>query len=111
LLAVGSLVNPAGISRAAGWIVPVIGLVLIVKAGSIFGVGRMLRQPGVSPSQLGVGLGQVGEFSFVLASVGLDEHVLGPAAYTAIISGVVLTIEISTIGVRIAPARTSRRVR
>ncbi len=110
-VAVGSLVDPARIPGAAGWIALAVGLVVVVKAGSIYGVGRLLRQPGVSPYQLAAGLGQVGEFSFVLASVGVAEHILKPPAYTAIISGVVLTIAISTIAVRLAPDRTVRGLR
>jgi CPA2 family monovalent cation:H+ antiporter-2 len=106
-VAVGSLVNPSGIPAAAGWIALVVALVVILKAGSIYGIARLLRQPGVSSAQLAIGLGQVGEFSFVLASVGLAEGLLKPAAYTAIISGVVLTIALSTIAVRV-PGRHGR---
>ena len=100
-VAVGSLVNPSAIPAAAGWILLVVALVVVVKAGSIYGVARLIRQPVVSPAQLAIGLGQVGEFSFVLASVGLADQVLEPSAYTAIICGVVLTIAISTTAVRI----------
>jgi CPA2 family monovalent cation:H+ antiporter-2 len=47
-----------------------------------------------------VGLGQIGEFSFVLASIGVSEGLITPPVYTAILCGVVVTIAISTVAVR-----------
>jgi CPA2 family monovalent cation:H+ antiporter-2 len=116
-VAVGSLIDPAGIPSAVGWIALVLGLVLVVKAGSILGLARMLRLPGVSSWQLATGLGQIGEFSFVLASVGVAEHLITPRLYAAILSGVVATIILSTIVVRwwpfvglVEPAPTAARL-
>jgi CPA2 family monovalent cation:H+ antiporter-2 len=103
-VAVGSLIDPAGIPSALKWIAVVLGLVLVVKAGSMLGIARLLRQPGVSPWQLAAGLGQVGEFSYVLASVGVAEHLITPRIYAAILCGVVATIILSTIVVRRRPA-------
>jgi monovalent cation:H+ antiporter-2, CPA2 family len=103
-VAVGSLIDPAGIPSALKWIAVVLGLVLVLKAGSILGLARLLRQPGVSPWQLAAGLGQIGEFSFVLASVGVAEQLITPRVYAAILCGVVATIILSTIVVRRRPA-------
>jgi CPA2 family monovalent cation:H+ antiporter-2 len=103
-VAVGSLIDPAGLPSALKWIAVVLGLVLVVKAGSILGLARLLRQPGVSPWQLAAGLGQIGEFSFVLASVGVAEELITPRVYAAILCGVVATIILSTIVVRRRPA-------
>jgi CPA2 family monovalent cation:H+ antiporter-2 len=103
-VAVGRLIDPAGIPSALKWIAVVLGLVLVVKAGSILGLARLLRQPGVSPWQLAAGLGQIGEFSFVLASVGVAEELITPRVYAAILCGVVATIILSTIVVRRRPA-------
>lgn len=103
-VAVGSLIDPAGIPSALKWIALVLGLVLVLKAGSMLGIAHLLQRPGVSPWQLASGLGQIGEFSFVLASVGVAEHLIAPRIYTAMLSGVVATIILSTIVVRRRPA-------
>jgi CPA2 family monovalent cation:H+ antiporter-2 len=103
-VAVGSLIDPAGIRSAISWIGLVVGLVLAVKGGLIYGLARWLPRPGVSPWQLTAGLSQIGEFSFALASVGLAEQLITTQVYTAILSGVVATIALSTVIVR-RPAR------
>jgi CPA2 family monovalent cation:H+ antiporter-2 len=102
-VAVGSLLDPAAIPGAAGWVVLVLALVLLVKGGSIFGLSRLLRLPGVASWQLGAGLAQIGEFSFVLASVGAAEGWIGTRVYTAILTGVVVSIALVTIVVRRHP--------
>jgi Kef-type K+ transport system membrane component KefB len=53
------------------------------------------------PGQLAIGLGQIGEFSFVLATLGLATDLFDPLLYTAILAAVALTIAGSTIAVRL----------
>ena len=102
-VSVGSLLDPSAVPHAIGWIGLVLALVLLVKGASIFGLQRLARLPGVSSWQVGAALAQIGEFSFVLASVGAAEGWIGPQLYTAILSGVVLSIAIVTIVVRRHP--------
>jgi len=83
-VAVGSLIDPGAIPGSLAWIALVIALVLVVKGGSIFAIARGIRLPGVAPWQLGAGLAQIGEFSFVLASVGAAKGWLSPHVYTAV---------------------------
>jgi CPA2 family monovalent cation:H+ antiporter-2 len=102
-VAVGSLLDPAAIPDAVGWITLVLALVLLVKGGSILGLSRLLHLPGASSWQLGMGLAQIGEFSFVLASVGAAEGWIGVRVYTAILTGVVASIALVTVVVRRHP--------
>jgi CPA2 family monovalent cation:H+ antiporter-2 len=102
-VAVGSLLDPSAVPHAAPWIGLVLALVLLVKGGTIFGLQRLARLPGVVAWHVGAGLGQIGEFSFVLASVGAAEGWIAPQLYTAILSGVVLSIAIVTTAVRRLP--------
>ena len=50
--------------------------------------------------QLAVGLGQVGEFGFVLATVAVTRGVLPPAVYAALLAAVAISIAVSSISVR-----------
>lgn len=102
-VAVGSLIDPRAIPSAAPWIGLVVGLVVVVKAGSTYAISRLARLPDVRPWQLATGLGQMGEFSFVLGSVGVAQHLFSAQIYTALLCGVVLTIAVSTLAVRWGP--------
>jgi monovalent cation:H+ antiporter-2, CPA2 family len=65
------------------------------------------------PMQLAIGLGQIGEFSFVLAALGLESGQLARPIYTAILAAVTVSIAVSTVIVRLpraVPARSSREV-
>jgi CPA2 family monovalent cation:H+ antiporter-2 len=102
-VAVGSLIDPASIPESVGWIALMLALVLVVKGGTIYALAKAVRLPNVTPWQVGGGLGQIGEFSFVLASVGAAKGWITPHVYTAILSAVVLSIAATTIVVRRPP--------
>jgi predicted Kef-type K+ transport protein len=53
-----------------------------------------------------VGLGQVGEFSFVLGSLALAHRLIPAQLYTALLAVVVVTIVASTVLVRLGSKRT-----
>jgi Kef-type K+ transport system membrane component KefB len=57
------------------------------------------------PGQLAIGLGQIGEFSFVLASVAAAQGAIDRQVYVALLAAVVVTILGSTILVRLAGTR------
>jgi monovalent cation:H+ antiporter-2, CPA2 family len=104
-VAVGSLTDPNAIPSSVAWVALVLVLVLLVKGGSIYVIARAVRLPDVAPWQLGVGTGQIGEFSFVLASLGAARGWISPHVYTAILSAVVASIAFVTIVVRQHPWR------
>ena len=99
-VAIGTLIDPAALPKALGWIAILVGLVAVVKAASAYGTVRLLGLPDVSAWQVSAGLAQVGEFSFVLAGLALAEHLVPIETYTGILAAVVLTIAASTILVR-----------
>jgi CPA2 family monovalent cation:H+ antiporter-2 len=86
-----------------------IGLVVIAKVGVAYLLARLSHLV-ARPMQLAIGLGQIGEFSFVLAALGLASGQLDRPIYTAILAAVALSIAVSTVVVRIpraVPARSS----
>jgi CPA2 family monovalent cation:H+ antiporter-2 len=102
-VAIGTLVDPRSVPGALAWTGVVLGLVVVAKVGVIYGMARLLRRPGVRNWQLAAGLGQVGEFSFVLASIGVARGVVPHPLYTALLLAVVVTIAVSTVAVRLHP--------
>jgi CPA2 family monovalent cation:H+ antiporter-2 len=102
-VAVGSLIDPSAIPETLGWIGLVLTLTLCLKGGSIVVLARFAGLPKVSPWHLGGALAQIGEFSFVLASVGATQGWIEPRIYTAVLSGVVVSIAVVTVAVRRHP--------
>ncbi|HKR98402.1 MAG TPA: cation:proton antiporter [Candidatus Dormibacteraeota bacterium] len=110
-VSIGTLIDPPAIAPALPWLGVVLGLILVAKLLPIFGLARLTRPPEVRALQLAVGLAQVGEFSFVLATVGVVRHVIPAELYTALLAGVVLTIAVSTIAVRLVPTSQTQHAR
>jgi CPA2 family monovalent cation:H+ antiporter-2 len=111
-VAIGTLIDPGELMRAWPWLVVLVGLLIIAKVGVAYVLAR-LSHLAARPMQLAIGLGQIGEFSFVLAALGLESGQLDGTIYTAILAAVALSIAVSTVVVRLIPAlpaRTSRAV-
>ena len=97
----GSLIDPGAIPGAVPWIGFLIVAVVVAKALPAAGLSRLARLPEVHHWQLGIGLGQVGEFSFVLAGILLARGLIPAELFTAMLATVVLTIAASAVLVRI----------
>jgi len=98
-VAIGTLIDLGALAASWPWVVGLILAVTIGKSGLIYVLARGLRITS-RPGQLAIGLGQVGEFSFVLASVGLAVGAIDATLYAAVLTAVVLTIAGSTVIVR-----------
>ena len=101
-VAIGTLVDPSQLGAAAPWIALLLGLVVVAKVLVAWVLARLLRLH-VRPLQLAVGLGQIGEFSFVLASVAVAAGTIDGVLFTAIIAAVAVSIAASSILVRFVP--------
>jgi CPA2 family monovalent cation:H+ antiporter-2 len=76
-----------------------VALIVITKVAVAYVLSR-LAQLRAHPLQLAVGLGQIGEFSFVLASVGVAAGAIAADVYAAVLASVAITIVGSTVLVR-----------
>ena len=95
----GTLIDPAAVGRGLGWLALL--LVLLVAAKVVL-VAVMARGARLAADwrQLAIGLGQVGEFSFVLASAALAIGLIGSDLFAAVLGTVVASIVASTVLVR-----------
>ena len=100
-VAVGTLFDPGSLGKSWTWALLVVGLVLAAKVVPAYVLGGFLGDRDVHRWQLAFGLGQIGEFSFVLASIGLANGLVSSAAYAGLLAGVVVTIPLSSVLVRI----------
>lgn len=103
-VSVGMLIDPAFLLERAGAIAAVVLLVLVGKGFVLGGVTRAFGYGNIAPLAVGLGLFQVGEFSFVLARVGIDAHALSPDVYSIILTTAVVTMALTPFTTRLAPS-------
>jgi monovalent cation:H+ antiporter-2, CPA2 family len=107
-VSIGSLIDPDQLGRGLGWLALLAGVLLGGKVLVAYLLAR-LTHLAARPMQLAVGLAQVGEFSFVLASVGLSAGVIDRPLSLAMLSAVAASIVVSTVAVRLVPVSQMRR--
>ena len=98
-VSIGSLIDPDELGRGVGWLAWLLGVLIVGKVLVSYVLARLTRLA-ARPLQMAVGLAQIGEFSFVLASVGLAAGVIERPLYAAILTASAITIAVSTITVR-----------
>ena len=99
---VGTLIAPSEVVYAAPFAALILFLMVILKTFPTMLLARWGKM-NVKKSLLGVGVSQIGEFSFVLGSLAFSEEVISRSQYTGVLLAVVLSITGSTILVRRAP--------
>jgi CPA2 family monovalent cation:H+ antiporter-2 len=105
-VAVGSLIDPASVRDA----LPLLGLLVALVALKVvvaWALARLARLP-ARPFQLAVGLGQMGEFGYVLAGIGVAEGVVSGGTFSAVLAAIVVTIAGSAVAVRMVGQRPER---
>jgi monovalent cation:H+ antiporter-2, CPA2 family len=112
-VSVGMLLDPAFVSSHAGQIAAVVGLTFLGKS-LIFGLlARTFGYVNMAPWIIGLGLSQIGEFSFVLARTGVAAGILSRPTYDLALTSTVLTMALSPLvaSLSLPMARTWRRWR
>jgi CPA2 family monovalent cation:H+ antiporter-2 len=101
---IGTLIQPSLFTNSLRFALLILGLMVLVKTLPTIGLARISSLK-VKPITLGIGVSQIGEFSFVLGSLAYAEKVISVNQYTGLLMAVVLSIMASTILVRRAPSR------
>jgi monovalent cation:H+ antiporter-2, CPA2 family len=100
-VAIGTLVEPATVLTELN----VLGVVLLLvglKIVSVAGLAALFSVP-ARRAQLGVGLGQIGEFSFVVMGLGVAAGVVSSGQFSAVLAAAAITIAASAVGARLFP--------
>ena len=94
---VGMLFNPAFLFNHIRQVIILI-LAVSVGKGLIFAfISRVFKYRNVIPLAVGLGLFQIGEFSFVLARVGLSTDSIGSELYSLILTVAILTMVLTPL--------------
>jgi monovalent cation:H+ antiporter-2, CPA2 family len=105
-VSIGTLVDPVALGRGLGWLAVFIGLIVVAKVGVAYALVRLFSLK-ARPAQTAIGMGQVGEFSFVLASALIAADSIGAEIYSALLAAVAITIAASSVLVKLIPRSPS----
>jgi CPA2 family monovalent cation:H+ antiporter-2 len=107
-VSVGLLIDPSYLWARFWMILLVVVLVLVVK-GLIFGtLARVFGYGNIVPFAVGLGLFQVGEFSFLLAREGISTDAISQETYSLVLATAAVTMAITPLAARLAPVLYSR---
>ncbi|MBW7997646.1 MAG: sodium:proton exchanger [Candidatus Glassbacteria bacterium] len=101
--AVGMLVNPSWIAVNPAPVALTVVLIVILKPALIHVITRLLGFGTGTSLATGLCLGQVGEFSFVLATTALGAGVIDNDLFRLVVSVTVISLLVTPYLVRIAP--------
>ena len=105
-VAVGTLIDPGRLPGGLPWVALMLALVLGGKTLVVYVLARLARLP-ARPAQLAIGLSQVGEFGYVLATLSLTAGVISRDVFAGVLGTIVVSIAVSTILVRFAGGQRS----
>jgi CPA2 family monovalent cation:H+ antiporter-2 len=99
-VALGTVIDPSAIGGALPWLLLFLGLVIGAKVLVAWVLARVGGLTGRS-LQLAVGLGQVGEFSYVLGALALSAGLISAQVSAGLVGAVVISIAASSLLVRV----------
>lgn len=104
-VSVGMIFDPLVIVHEPGTLAMTIAVVIIGIGGAAFLIARLFGYPFATALFIGAGLAQIGEFSFILADLGIGQGLLPDRARDLILGTSILTILINPFLVAAAERR------
>jgi len=110
-VSVGMLFDPFYLFEAPWLVLATLGVIMVANPLTAFGILLLLRYPLRIALSVALAVGQIGEFSFILASVGRELEILPESATSAIVAAALVSISINPLiyrGVDFLEARLKR---
>jgi CPA2 family monovalent cation:H+ antiporter-2 len=102
-VAVGMLFNPTVLIEAPLAVAAIVFVIIAGKAILGYIPMRMLGQSHEASLLIALGTAQIGEFSFVLAGLGVQLNVMSMETYSLILAGSIISIALNPILMRLVP--------
>ena len=96
-VSVGMLLDPAYLTESPGLIAATLAVVLVGKPGVALIIVRLLGYPFRVALAVAIALAQIGEFSFILSSVGRDLGILTSAAANTLVPVSIVSIVLNPL--------------
>lgn len=103
-VAVGMLFEPLVLVQHPLEVLTVLAIIVIGKSLAALMIVLLLRRPLRTALTVAVALAQIGEFSFILAVMGLDLKLLPPQGQSYIVAGALLSITLNPLLFRLLPS-------
>ncbi|MGH7594754.1 MAG: cation:proton antiporter [bacterium] len=100
-VSVGMLFNPHHLLEAPGMVAATLAIILLGKPLAALSIILMLGYPVKIALAVAVALAQIGEFSFILATLGKDLGVLSNAAVNTIVAAAIVSITLNPLFYRL----------
>ena len=111
-VSVGMLFDPAILIAEPLHVLALLGVIVVAKPLIAYAIMRLLRQSGRAARQVAAGLGQIGEFSFILVALGVDLHLISDNGQNLVLAAALLSITLNPFLHRLllvrAPDRAAR---
>jgi monovalent cation:H+ antiporter-2, CPA2 family len=107
-VAIGMLFDPSILVRDPIAALAVVAVIVLGKSAASFLIVVLLRYPIATALTVAAGLAQIGEFSFILAELGIELHLLPADAQSLIVAGALISIALNSFLLRAARAVQSR---
>jgi monovalent cation:H+ antiporter-2, CPA2 family len=107
-VSVGLLIDPSYLWANFGTITLVVVLVFVVKGMIFGGLTKVFGYGNIVPFAVGLGLFQVGEFSFLLAREGIDADAISQETYSLVLATAAITMALTPLAARLAPVLYGR---
>ncbi|WP_343314654.1 YbaL family putative K(+) efflux transporter [Brucella sp. BE17] len=91
-ISVGMLFDPMSLLKDPLPLLATLAIILIGKSAAAFFIVRAFRRPVSTALTISASLAQIGEFSFILAGLGVSLNLLPPAGRDLILAGAILSI-------------------
>ncbi len=96
-VSVGMLFDPTIIWRQPGPLLATVAIIIFGKSIAAFAIVRMFGRPNSTALTVSASLAQIGEFSFILASLGVSLSLLPEAGRDLILAGAILSIVLNPL--------------
>jgi monovalent cation:H+ antiporter-2, CPA2 family len=101
-VAIGMLFDPSILIREPLTVLAVVFVIVVGKAILSLLIVVLLRYPIGAAFVVAAGLAQIGEFSFILAELGIELHLLPGEAQSLIVAGALISIALNSFLVQLA---------
>ncbi len=110
-VSLGMLLDPRFV--AANWLLVVmtVGLIILIKSLTVFGIVRFFGYGGGIALLVGAGLIQIGEFGFILAQGGVSMGVVSPQSYSLIVASAIITMLLTPLSMGVTSRLYGRLAR
>ena len=96
-VSVGMLFNPSFVLTHPLIVLACLAVVLVAKPLIALVIVRAIREPRGTAATVAVGLSQIGEFSFILATLGVSLRILPPEGLDALVATAIFTIALNPL--------------